>query len=154
MISLANLRDPATLQRSPMLTKLVYGPTRNGSRPANKNLNNYNEWQHNVFQTNSDELQKGSDPCKPGVNQPTALGWQLRNVVECFLKSWTQESKSEHNLRCLSWINANSPGAWLTYKTVRYAQILCKASYMHQINVRMWCSMFSFKQSLSSILKN
>lgn len=55
MISLANLREPATLQRSPMLTKLVYGPTRYGSRPASKDQNSYNKWQHNVCQTNNDK---------------------------------------------------------------------------------------------------
>lgn len=36
MMSFANLRDPATLQRSPMLTKLVYGPILKGSRPEKK----------------------------------------------------------------------------------------------------------------------
>lgn len=36
VISLANLREPATLQRSPMLTKLVYGPILNASKPEKK----------------------------------------------------------------------------------------------------------------------
>ena len=36
MINLANLRDPATLHRSPMFTKLVYGPILNGSNPRNQ----------------------------------------------------------------------------------------------------------------------
>lgn len=41
LMSRQNLRDPATLQRSPMLTKLVKGPTVKGSSPGKLILNNW-----------------------------------------------------------------------------------------------------------------